>query len=523
MFDGTDPAAFACAILESEWRLEERAQRLLAGADKYPVLMPYGVAVAEKGAGFYGAGSNDAHGLPLGANPAHDALARNRFNASARLLYTPPDELAAAVRCLQTHAGSGRPHEREHALATRDARIQHWPELPYRPVADDRHNPAYRGESSPMDGIDLTFLAYVKANPHLRPRVGNPDEMRSNRMNATLDALKHRVTEPEAGVAEALDGKVITALNEEAVVCACLGNKAGINLTVTYEAFAPKMQGALRQEIIWSDHLRARSREPGWLSVPVVLTSHTFENGKNERSHQDPAMAEAMLGEPSDVSRVLFPADYNTAVATLDACFHTRGCIFTLVVPKTETADLFTAQEAQTLLETGGLRLPWTGTGGDDCQVLLTAVGAYQLHEVMIAAERLAERGAPAAVNYLIEPGRFREPRGRREAAWQATAELRARLYPEAVRCRVFAAHTRPEVMAGVLRPLDSGRHSIFLGYTNHGGTLDTAAMLYVNRLSWAHLVRAAARTLGAELPQFLDAEEIAALEGRRSPHGVIL
>ena len=75
------------------------------------------------------------------------------------------------------------------------------------------------------------------------------------------------------------------------------------------------MLGALRQELIWTDHLLAREREPGWISVPLVMTSHTVENGKNERSHQDPAMCESMLDEPSNVSRVLFPADHNSALA----------------------------------------------------------------------------------------------------------------------------------------------------------------------------------------------------------------
>jgi len=525
VFDGTDPAAFCCMVLEGERLLEERAERVLAGADKYPVRMPYGIAVAEKGAGFYGAGTNDAHGLPLGANPSRDPIARRHFNASAKLLFVPAPELEEARRTLQSHEESGRIRERDHPLANRDARITRHPDLQYRPVPENRRDPAYRTFSSPMDGIDQAFLAYVKANTGLRPRVGNPDEMRSNRMNATLDHLKHRVTEVEAGVAEAIDGKVITALNEEAVICACLGNKAGLNLTVTYEAFAPKMLGAVRQEIIWSDHLLARGREPGWLSVPLVMTSHTFENGKNERSHQDPAMCEAMLGEPSDVSRVLFPADHNSAMACIDACYRTRGRIFTLVVPKSETLPvLFDEVQARRLVAEGAMRLDWLGSAaGRKPAVILTAIGAYQLGEVLRAAERLEERGVGTAVNYLIEPGRFRDPRGRREAACQTDAALRHRLYPERAPHRVFACHARPEVMAGVLRPLDTGRRTVFLGYANHGGTLDTAGMLFVNRLSWAHVVRAAMRSLGVDLAQLLDRDEIDAIEGRRNPGGLIV
>ncbi|MEK8088380.1 xylulose 5-phosphate 3-epimerase [Thermithiobacillus plumbiphilus] len=524
-FDGRDPAAFACMILEGEWRLTERAERALAGAERYPLKLPYGIAVTQKGAGFYGAGSNDAHNLPLGTNPSQDPLAVRHFNAAAKRLFVPPEELERARMALQNHAQTGRPKEREHPLAVRNIRVQNQPTLHFQAVSGDRRNPAYRTAASPMDGVDQGFLAYVKANPQLRPRVGNPDEMRSNRMNATLDYLKHRVTEPEAGIAEAVDGKVITALNEEAVVCACLGNKGGINLTVTYEAFSPKMLGAVRQEIIWSDHLFSVGRTPGWISLPLVLTSNTYENGKNERSHQDTSMCEALLGEPSDVSRVLFPADYNTALLSLEACFATQGRIFTLVAPKSEhVPNLFGEMEARQLLADGAMTLSWAcSPQGRGFEVSLTAIGAYQLIEVLRAAERLDERGVCVMVNYMIEPGRFRDPRGRREAAWQAPEALRQQLYPETLPHRVFVTHTHPELMAGVLRPLDSGHTTIFLGFTNHGGTLDTPGMLFVNRQSWAHIVRAAARSLGREVRDFLEPEEIDALERRRTPEGILI
>src|SRR3546814_6827069 len=93
-----------------------------------------------------------------------------------------------------------------------------------------------------MHALDRWFVRVVDANPALRPRVGNPDELRSNHMGATLDRLRHRVNTSEPGVADAIDGAVITALNEEAVAGAALANKGGINLIVSYEAFAMKMR-----------------------------------------------------------------------------------------------------------------------------------------------------------------------------------------------------------------------------------------------------------------------------------------
>ena len=362
VFDGRDPAAFVWAIFEMERRLAAAAAAVRAGRARYPVRLPYGVAVAPKGAGFFGAGTNLAHNLPLGGNPHADPDAARHFNEHAGRLRVPLPDLARATAAFQRHDESSRPRERDHALATRQVRLARVPELRYRPVPARRTDPAGWTATSPMEAVDQGFLATVRANPRLRPRVGNPDEMRSNRMQGTLDALKFRVTDPEPGIPEALGGAVITALNEEAVASAALANKAGINIIVTYEAFGAKMHGAVRQEIVFADHLNSAGRPPGWLSVPLVLTSHTWENGKNERSHQDPALAEVLLGEPADVSRVLFPADHNTAAAVMRAVYQTRGQIWTLVIPKAGSIpDLFTKEEAARLLADG--RSAWTGPG----------------------------------------------------------------------------------------------------------------------------------------------------------------
>src|SRR5690554_7386768 len=79
-----------------------------------------------------------------------------------------------------------------------------------------------------MSAVDEFFRALLEDNPGLRPRVGNPDELASNRLTGILADLKHRVNDPESRQ-ESIHGKIITALNEEAVVSACLANKAGLN------------------------------------------------------------------------------------------------------------------------------------------------------------------------------------------------------------------------------------------------------------------------------------------------------
>jgi phosphoketolase len=364
----------------------------------------------------------------------------------------------------------------------------------------------------------------VQANPHLRPRVGNPDEMRSNRLLKTLELLKFRVTDPEPGIPEALDGAVITALNEEAVAAAALANKGGINLIHTYEAFGAKMHGAIRQEIIFANHCAEAGRPPGWLSVPLILTSHTWENGKNEQSHQDPSMAEALLGEPCHVSRVVFPADFNTAAVTMERLYQTQGQIWTLVVPKADTLpDLFTADEARRLVAEGGIQLEWAGYMPEQARLILVAVGAYQLGEVLTASRRLAERHVPHAVVYLYEPGRFRTPRSTAEEQHQPPPAVREALFPAVVPCRLIVAHTRPEAILGLLGALHTGAHTSGLGYINQGGTLNTSGMLFVNRCSWAHCLAEVARLLNLPRTQLLSASEVQALDGTHSPHDVII
>jgi phosphoketolase len=355
----------------------------------------------------------------------------------------------------------------------------------------------------------------VAANPALRPRVGNPDELRSNRLSRTLDLLKHRVYEAETGVAESPVGGVITALNEEAVVCAALANKGGINLVVTYEAFAPKMLGALRQEITFARQLVRAGRPPGWLSIPVVLTSHTWENSKNEISHQDPTLAEALLGEMADAVSVVFPPDANAAAAMLERAYGHRGRVVAMIVPKREVASILTWQQARLLAAQGAIVLD-----GDpaSARVILAVTGAYQLAAASQARCRLGERGIDAALVYVAEPGRLRTPRDDLEAAQVLGDDVVAVLFPSGVP-RVFITHTRPEPFLGALRRIDTGPATTeALGFINHGGTLDIDGMLFANRSTWAHTVAAAARVMSLRASDLLESGELAAIEGHGDP-----
>ncbi|HRK70554.1 MAG TPA: xylulose 5-phosphate 3-epimerase [Micropepsaceae bacterium] len=504
VIDGRDPAAYALAILEAEARLSRRATAIAAGKAAYPAPLPYVVAQVPKGFGFAGAGSMRAHNLPLEHAPGANAEARAAFNESVRNLFIPPADLAQAQRII-ARTRKGRVAERDHPLASRH---------PPAPVLPKPANVASGAAHAAMAAIDDWFIRFVRANPHHRFRVANPDELRSNQMGQTLDLLKHRAVAPEKNAPESVTGAVITVLNEEAVIGAALGNKGGISLAVTYEAFAVKMLGALRQDIIFARQQKEAGRPPQWIGMPLIVTSHTWENGKNQQSHQDPTIAEALLAEASDCARVIFPVDAQSAVAALRMIYASRGVISCIVAPKRETPVWLSPSQAQNAVTEGAIHLKKPAR--PDLQLI--AIGAYQLAEAMQAASRLEEKGLRVRVTAIIEPARFRIPRDRHEEAMTHNAQSCAAMFPQGVK-RIVLSHTRPEAALALLRRVDEGKDAMrALGYINRGGTLDTHGMLFANRATWAHVVAEAAALLGRRASQFLSPAELRAVEGRGDP-----
>src|SRR3989344_3535415 len=437
IIDGRDPVAIAWAIVESEDTLSAFAAQ---SNRRYPVKFPYVTAETEKVFGFPGAATNPAHNLPLDGNPREHAQAREAFNAGAAALFVPEIELENALTVLANHGKNRRSRESEHPMARRHPASPHLPVPAWAPT---------KVSGSAMSSLDRWFVKLAQANPQLRVRIGNPDE---------------------------------------------LASKGGLNLIVSYEAFAVKMLGLIRQEIIFARRQKELGQPPGWISIPLVVTSHAWENSKNEQSHQDPTIGEALLGEMSDTARVLFPVDENTACAALRAVYASRGQVACVVVSKRDTPNHFSAAAAQSLIEHGAAHV-----AGDPstAQLQFVAIGAYQLEEALKAHARLEHHGLASCITVVVEPGRLRIPRDELEAAFVLGDESLQALFPPHLP-RVLISHTRPEPMLGVLRRIDSGPSKTrALGYINHGGTLDVAGMLIANRCTWVDAIYAAAQVTG--------------------------
>ncbi len=234
----------------------------------------------------------------------------------------------------------------------------------------------------------------------------------------------------------------------------------------------------MRQEVIFARNMRQAGKAVNWLSVPVLLSSHTWENGKNEISHQDPTLCEAWLQEMDDVAPVFFPFDGNSAVAIVRSLYQQTGRIAAVVAPKTMIKNHCAESQTNEIWQDGALPIEQN----ENAKVQLITIGAYQLQAALQAARQLQERGISYSIIAITEPGRFRAPRDSMEADYTHTDADIERIIPQCDK-RVFVVHTHAAVMTGVLRKLDTGRHgSVFMGYENRGGTLDIEGMQLLNR-----------------------------------------
>lgn len=497
VIDGRDPAAFVCAIYYMELQLQQAYQRIKQGEARYPVMMPYCIAETVKGFGFPGAGTDGAYNLPLGSKPQRNPDALAFFHQGAKALYHPQPEWLAAAQLLS------QPKKKRTPMLSANCPEPEW---------NDRRESA-------MSAIDRYFLEVAEVNPKLRVRLGNSDELRSNGMNQSLDHFRHRVTNPEIASAEAVDGCVITALNEEAVISACLANQAGLNLVVNYEAFGIKMLRAIQQTALFARQQKEIDDAANWLGFPVISTALLWENGANELSHQDPSLSEILLMKMSDMVRVVFPVDANSAMACLQSCYGDLGVIWNLVTPRKVQPVVFTGQQATQLVKDGAICV----RGHCGAEIQLVATGAIQLQQALRASDRLKQQRVSHSVVYMLEPGRFRQPRDNWEAEITVDDVVHQALFPKRVQYRLFLTHTRPEMLLAVCRPLDLGpKNTVALGFNNQGGNLNEGEMLFANRCTWAHGLAELSALCGQKPTAWLTEEEVAAVQGQGNPYHVI-
>ena len=250
---------------------------------------------------------------------------------------------------------------------------------------------------------------------------------------------------------------------------------------------------------------REVGQPPRWLPVLLVVTSHTWENSKNEKSHQDPTIGEA-LGEMSDTARVLFCRwQYRGRRAARRSCRARPGRL--VVCPSARRRGLRRGAAQRLRATAARSSIRWRPTQ-------LVAIGAYQptprsprSATCRARPARLRERGARARrprvprdaieAAFVVDDARVRRcSRRSRRACSSAT--------PAPSRCWACCdASTRPRA------------HACWA--TSAAAVRPTPGMLSANRCTWAHAVDACTAVAGWPREELLDAAARRARRPRRS------
>ncbi len=199
-------------------------------------------------------------------------------------------------------------------------------------------------------------------------RVFSPDELASNRLDATLEVTRRRFELPILPIDDRLapDGRVLEVLSEHL----CEGWLEGFLLTgrhglfASYEAFAMVAASMIVQHTKWLEAAHSLTWRAPIASLNILLTSTCWRQDHNGFSHQGPGLIDVMLSKRGTVARIYFPPDANTLLAIADHCFQTRGTVNLIVIDKQPELQWLAADAAAEHVARGASTWEWASTPG---------------------------------------------------------------------------------------------------------------------------------------------------------------
>ncbi len=299
-------------------------------------------------------GTARVHKIPL-RDPRHDAT---EFAALARWLASyRPAELFVDGRpsaLLQAALPATRPVE---------AGIVKQP--------GDRVRAGTSAASSAPVG-DLGILLSHLLGPRLADgalRVFSPDELASNRITLIGD-----------GVVEILNEEICHAWAQGYLET---GRQA---LVIGYEAFAPIVLSMLLQHLKY----RRLARAAGRTSLPSIVYLLTSLGWNNTYTHQNPALAPALVTAGDRSVHIHTPADAARAAASLTLALHRRDCC-TIVVASKHPMPAHPLDTIATEIRDGLAVWPHVSDTGEP-DLVLAAAGDIAARELTPVADALRER-----------------------------------------------------------------------------------------------------------------------------------
>jgi xylulose-5-phosphate/fructose-6-phosphate phosphoketolase len=256
--------------------------------------------------------------------------------------------------------------------------------------------------------LDKVFLR----NPHT-VRIFSPDELESNKLDATLEHTGRNFQWDQ--FSNSRGGRVIEVLSEHM----CQGFMQGYTLTgrtgifPSYESFLGIVHTMMVQyskfnKMVYlnpsyrhrtsADHVEMfQARETGWHgdipSLNYIETSTWTRQEHNGFSHQNPSFIGAVLKLKPSAARVYLPPDANTFLSTVAHCLRSKNYINLMVGAKQPTVVFLSPEEAEAHCRAGASVWKFASTDeGIDPDVVLVGIGTELTFEVIKAAAILRQR-----------------------------------------------------------------------------------------------------------------------------------
>ncbi|RPA83210.1 D-xylulose 5-phosphate/D-fructose 6-phosphate phosphoketolase [Ascobolus immersus RN42] len=253
-----------------------------------------------------------------------------------------------------------------------------------------------RPQQSEMKAVGAYLQKVIEKNPETF-RIFSPDELESNKLDATLDE-SHRELQPDQYTKG--NGRIIEVLSEHI----CQGLMQGYTLTgrtalfPSYESFL----GIITTMTIQYSKFNKMAREVPFRggpkatcgtipsSINYLETSTWARQEHNGFSHQNPSFIGSILNLKASDARVYLPPDANCALSTIKHVLNSQGKVNLIVGSKQPTPVWLSPEEAEKHCEKGTGIWEFASTeGGKKPDVVLVGIGTEVTFEVVAAASLL--------------------------------------------------------------------------------------------------------------------------------------
>ncbi|HZS76151.1 MAG TPA: phosphoketolase family protein [Ktedonobacteraceae bacterium] len=380
-------------------------------------------------------------------------------------------------------------------------------EVPVERVAEqgDGKGAAKHSLISSVERVGEYLRDVIARNPHTF-RIFSPDELASNKLDATLEVTKRDYQWPIPPHNEKVsshDGRVIEMLSEHT----CQAWLQGYLLTgrhglfPSYEAFLNIIVSMMDQ---YSKFLKMSLEIPWRLpvaSLNYLETSTLWRQEHNGFSHQSPGFINDILNRKARVSRVYLPPDANCLISTVDHCLRSKEYVNLIIANKPPMPQWLSMEDAIAHCRAGASIWQWASTdGGVNPDVVLVGIGDNPTLEIMAAAHILRNEMPELRVRvvnvtdlFILEKD-IEHPHGLDDEMFEAifTADAPVIInfhgYPSAVKQLLFGRHHNQRFTIN--------------GYQEEGTTTTPFDMNVRNGTSRYHIIMQAIRLASARNPR---------------------